>query len=898
MKRKSLSLNGLWRADFLSDTPYTHEAEPNLCANSDSLTEIPVPGYWEDMTEQFPGLYKKLKINPLYEDQSYPQTGYCSDMFLPNPVGCLAYCKTFVLEELPVHAQLHFGGVQNTLSAWINGVYLGRHEGYSTPFFFSVPEGVLAVGENRITLAVSNNRLAGYMGRPVSGLTSRAANECTGGIYAPDAQFGNDAAWGNFTKVAGKVLIDGEEVSVVYGMAPDANSDSSWGASNAILLYITGEGYWDAVTTASSVTVCAGTMLVSGVDNTKGVKFAEDFTMYKNCDGSWDTTADTHVYNQQNTELEGALASEANCQSAAAYYYSCSCGQLGSETFYSGELGDHSFANGSCSVCGQAAQSITISFQTVTADGTWQLIPSAAPANTYYRASVVIDGSECEILVQYGSEMLLIYPGFFTALNGAVPTESFVIPAGTVMKAVDSANGWAEIENAAVLVVSEELKIENIYDKWYEMSKYADVTFTEVYAADLDMYYYNILRLGDYSDAQIAIAKLQYPEYADLIEYYGRDANMTTFGIKSTIPTLQIPNHDSWPNFQLIGKISVDGAEPWETYVMQTPSSAKEDSETAMDNAFLVRFYNDFVGDQAVSISIEPGTRIVTADGTAGFVFVDGYTLYRDSDGNWSEEAPEGTNPVNKWGLTLGDQIGVKFEVKAGMNVSFAVNGNAVDAVQNGNIYTIYLAAAQMNDVITVSVDGVAQEKTYSVRGYADIILNDEGYGEQTYNLVKTMLVYGGAAQSFFEYNDSKLASDGIEVTAAVPDGDGEIALSDDLKDFAFYGASLVYQNKIAVRIYFSGSTEGLTFTANGAKVNAVAKGELHYVEVSGINPQELGNDVEVVVTNGTDSLSVSYSPLDYMVRMYNKEDSSDATKTLVQALYGYYLAAVAYADK
>lgn len=705
-------------------------------------------------------------------------------------------------------------------------------------------------------------------------------------------EIGN-AGWGNFYKVAAKVLVDGVETSAVFGMVPA--DDEGWGNASAFLLYITGEGNWDAATAASSVTICAGTMIMPSADATYGFKFTEDFTMYKNCDGTWDTTADTHVYNQQNTELEGALASEANCQSAAAYYYSCACGQLGNETFSSGELGGHSFANGSCSVCGQAAQSITISFQTVAADGTWQLIPSAAPANKYYKIPAIIDGTACNVLAGYSSNMLLIYPNFFTALGGAVPTESFVIPAGTVLKAMESDNGWTEIEDAAVLIVTDELKIENVYDKWYEMSKYADVTFTEIYAADLDMYYYNILRLGDYSDAQIAVAKLQYPEYADLIEYYGRDANMTTFGIKSTIPTLQIPNHDSWPNFQLIGKISVDGAEPWETYVMQTPSSAKEDSETAMDNAFLVRFYNDFVGDQAVSISIEPGTRIVTADGTAGFVFVDGYTLYRDSDGNWSEEAPEGTNPVNKWGLTLGDQIGVKFEVKAGMNVSFAVNGNAVDAVQNGNIYTIYLAAAQMNDVITVSVDGVAQEKTYSVRGYADIILNDDGYGEQTYNLVKTMLVYGGAAQSFFNHNASDLASDGIEVTAAVPTGDGEIQLSDDLKGFAFYGATLMHQDKIAVRLYFSGSTEGLTFTANGGTVNAVTKGDLHYVEISGINPQNLGEDVVVVVTDGTDSLTVSYSPLDYMVRMYNKEDSSEATKALVQALYGYYLAAVDY---
>lgn len=86
---------------------------------------------------------------------------------------------------MPEQAEAHlcFGGAQNTVSAWLNGQYLGQHEGYSTPFSFAVPAGCIAAGENRITLAVSNHRLAGYMGRPVSGLTSRAANECTGGVY-------------------------------------------------------------------------------------------------------------------------------------------------------------------------------------------------------------------------------------------------------------------------------------------------------------------------------------------------------------------------------------------------------------------------------------------------------------------------------------------------------------------------------------------------------------------------------------------------------------------------------------------------------------------------------------------------------------------------------------------
>lgn len=185
MSKNILSLGGDWRADYLSQAPYTEKAEPVICDTSDSAITLSVPGYWEDMAELFAStqLHRKLNINPLYADQSYPMTGYCPDMYLPNPVGCLVYTRNVVIGELPANAQLFIGGAQNAVSAWINGAYLGRHEGYSAPFAFPIPEGILKRGENRITLAVSNNRLKGYQGRPVSGLTSRAANECTGGIY-------------------------------------------------------------------------------------------------------------------------------------------------------------------------------------------------------------------------------------------------------------------------------------------------------------------------------------------------------------------------------------------------------------------------------------------------------------------------------------------------------------------------------------------------------------------------------------------------------------------------------------------------------------------------------------------------------------------------------------------
>ena len=198
MLNEKLVLNGKWMADYLVTTPnekdieikydrsivvpYNSEVEPELSADK---VRCPVPGYWEDNLELFrtTGIHTKVKYNPLYTLQRYPQASYVPDMALPNIVGSFVYKRSFKLSEVCENAELWLGGVQNTAAAWINGVYLGRHEGYSSDFTFAIPADVLEVGENRITLVVSNIRLKGYAERPVSGLTSRAANECTGGIY-------------------------------------------------------------------------------------------------------------------------------------------------------------------------------------------------------------------------------------------------------------------------------------------------------------------------------------------------------------------------------------------------------------------------------------------------------------------------------------------------------------------------------------------------------------------------------------------------------------------------------------------------------------------------------------------------------------------------------------------
>lgn len=185
-------LTGTWYVDYLSDKPYCSEEMPEFETDrngrSESITKISVPAYWEDCLDIFrtTALHSKLSWNPEYTNLRYPHAGYSPDMQLPNPVGSFLYKRKFTLDKEISGCDsvlLYVGGVQNTLAAWINGHYIGRHEGYSCEFSLPVPKELLSVGENNITLVVSNTRLSGYDDRPVSGLTSRAANNYSGGIW-------------------------------------------------------------------------------------------------------------------------------------------------------------------------------------------------------------------------------------------------------------------------------------------------------------------------------------------------------------------------------------------------------------------------------------------------------------------------------------------------------------------------------------------------------------------------------------------------------------------------------------------------------------------------------------------------------------------------------------------
>ena len=256
-------------------------------------------------------------------------------------------------------------------------------------------------------------------------------------------------------------------------------------------------------------------------------------------------------------------------------------------------------------------------------------------------------------------------------------------------------------------------------------------------------------------------------------------------------------------------------------------------------------------------------------------------------------------SPVGSWSLTLDDNILVNFNLNVAETdaVTFTVAGSSVEAVIDGSNYSIALAAAQMTDEIVIYVNGEALEETYSVRKYADYILDEaNGYDEKTVTLVKEMLNYGGAAQTYFGYNTTDMANAGITGvgTADIPeDAAPDMVISGSVDGISFYAASLVYRDRIAVRYYFTvtGSISDYAFSVGGVGYTPVSAGDgLYYVEVNDIVPQDLANTVTVTVN---DTLSVTYCPMNYIVRMSTK--GTENLQPLVKALYNCHLAAKAF---
>lgn len=268
---------------------------------------------------------------------------------------------------------------------------------------------------------------------------------------------------------------------------------------------------------------------------------------------------------------------------------------------------------------------------------------------------------------------------------------------------------------------------------------------------------------------------------------------------------------------------------------------------------------------------------------------------------------------VMQWNVTLADDLRANFylnipastvadtQIEITVGSEDAVTYDAIKLQKSKEGYYIAhanLAAAQMTDAIIVSVitnNRQVLKNTYTVAQYANTVLQDSKMSRY-HSLVRHMLNYGAKAQLYFDHNTDTLADSGIEFSEAisVPANEIEIGTTGKVEGISFYGASLLFQNKIAVRFYFriSDSIENYTFKVNETAYEAVSKDGLYYVQIDGITPQAYDEDISVGVSDGSTSQTIVYSPMHYITRMYNGEQASAELKALLKALYGYHLAA------
>lgn len=327
------------------------------------------------------------------------------------------------------------------------------------------------------------------------------------------------------------------------------------------------------------------------------------------------------------------------------------------------------------------------------------------------------------------------------------------------------------------------------------------------------------------------------------------------------------------------------------------------------NSADMLQIYPDFFGVYGGSIPIES---FVIPQGAA-LVAVSPAQQWQETDDVLPVQTQKPVfvnltdSGVKNWNLSMGGDIAVNFRVQAaesirhsagvrltvaGQSTQYALTDGVFDEAGQTYCFTTHLAAAQMTEPICVEVlfNGRAvSSQVYTVRGYCDELLKDESYSKY-HTLVKEMLTYGGAAQSYFGYNLDALASTGISGTADKPvpgTVETEMSVDDSVDNLDFYGASVIYREKLALRLYFKGNVENIDFGG----CQPIEKNGMYYVEFSDILPQNLDQQFTVTVTDSADEkITVSYSPMNYIVRMYAKGDS--VLQTLMQALYNYHLVA------
>ena len=327
--------------------------------------------------------------------------------------------------------------------------------------------------------------------------------------------------------------------------------------------------------------------------------------------------------------------------------------------------------------------------------------------------------------------------------------------------------------------------------------------------------------------------------------------------------------------------------------------------------------------------SSDPGSDYELGDNVTVYTNVLRFTRPTDCNAIYIvATVPEPSVRLTGHSLSLEGDIGVNFYTLLSDNIANSATAYMHFTIPNGDktstqdvlvsdartvtsgdvtyhIFKCQVAAKEIDSQIKAQIiDGetVGEEYTYSVREYADYLLNnanENGTDEQIVYaeaapLVEKMMNYGEYAKAYF--GDSSLEDIGGVV---IPDRFA--TFTSNLPDDALAGASLSLRSQTTLSLYFNNTLADVSCVdekGTERTVENTTSGDYQVIRIRNIAAKELQYNYTVSVTIDGTAYSITYSPMNYCYNVLNGSSDDAKLQNVVKALYLYSQAANEYFGK
>ena len=279
------------------------------------------------------------------------------------------------------------------------------------------------------------------------------------------------------------------------------------------------------------------------------------------------------------------------------------------------------------------------------------------------------------------------------------------------------------------------------------------------------------------------------------------------------------------------------------------------------------------------------------------------------------------------YSLSLTGNIGVNFYMELSNKIIADKDAYMQFTLPNGTITKVLVSEAQTNTTINAEktyyrfpcevasyemtqdikaqmFDGngkCGKEYTYTVRDYAQYLIDHVDLYQDAYPFAVAMLNYGACSQKYFNKAVDELANKYLNVNELeIPDRfegyiDNFVANKAENKVLGqFAGLSMVLKSETTLNIFYE-PKEGidvskLNFIVDGKEITPVKRGQYYILSLENIKANELGNSKKFTVTDGTNTLSGDYCAMMYCYQVLQAQEGTyeDALVTLVKAFSNY----------